>query len=139
MNPSLLSVDSSILIIYRCRVNTSSYTLPSLVYHSITSLKSLQIQPFCLKSRVATANAIHCVAASSIPDDNNHSPPPPMKLQRALGVDYGRKFVGLAVSTLGFAPRPLKPLPGRGYEAIMQLADEVLQAALAEGQSAAAV
>lgn len=31
----------------------------------------------------------------------------PKTLQRALGVDYGFRRIGLAVSTLGLAPRPL--------------------------------
>lgn len=37
---------------------------------------------------------------------------PAQHVQRALGLDYGRRVVGLAVSTLGLAPRPLDGLPG---------------------------
>lgn len=38
--------------------------------------------------------------------------PAALQVRRALGLDYGRRVVGLAVSTLGLAPRPLEGLPG---------------------------
>eukprot|EP00191_Tetraselmis_sp_GSL018_P019280 CAMPEP_0177592582 /NCGR_PEP_ID=MMETSP0419_2-20121207/8642_1 /TAXON_ID=582737 /ORGANISM="Tetraselmis sp., Strain GSL018" /LENGTH=171 /DNA_ID=CAMNT_0019083469 /DNA_START=443 /DNA_END=958 /DNA_ORIENTATION=+ len=44
--------------------------------------------------------------------------------RRALGVDYGRKFTGLAVSSGGFAPRELSPL--RTPRSLQQLAGEIV-------------
>ena len=64
---------------------------------------------------------------------NSAVPPPPPR--RALGVDYGRKQVGLAVSTLGLAPRPLTNLRGGGLEMLMVVAQGVLDAAVQEGRS----
>jgi len=58
--------------------------------------------------------------------------PPPQVLQRALGVDYGRRQIGLAVSTLGLAPRPLPFLPARGQDTVLMTAQSVVQTALAE-------
>jgi hypothetical protein len=62
-------------------------------------------------------------------------PPPPPPPRRALGVDYGRKQIGLAVSTMGLAPRPLSNLRGGGLAMLMQVAQGVVDAALAEGES----
>ncbi|KAL4520302.1 hypothetical protein Ndes2526B_g01172 [Nannochloris sp. 'desiccata'] len=59
-------------------------------------------------------------------------PPPPPAPRRALGVDYGRKFIGLAVSTLGLAPRPLMNMRGGGLEKLMELAHGIVDAAVAE-------
>jgi hypothetical protein len=52
---------------------------------------------------------------------------------KALGVDYGRKKVGLAVSTMGFAPRPLPALMRSGQETIAEVAQSVVQVAQKEG------
>lgn len=62
------------------------------------------------------------------------SPPPTAKrLQRALGVDYGRRQIGLAVSTLGLAPRPLPFIRGTGYLGMMDNAQAVVDAAVTQG------
>ncbi len=70
------------------------------------------------------------------------SPPPSSpahQVQRALGLDYGRRVVGLAVSTLGFAPRPLDGLPGCTVHEQMVLAASVLEIARREGCDAVVV
>lgn len=54
-------------------------------------------------------------------------------LSKALGVDYGRRLIGLAVSTLGLAPRPLPPVPGGRAEDVPRLAQEVVERARTEG------
>lgn len=56
----------------------------------------------------------------------------PPTVRKALGVDYGRRRIGLAVSTLGLAPRPLGTLPGGGYTEILRMATEVVDVALSE-------
>ncbi|KAL4435247.1 hypothetical protein ABPG77_001929 [Micractinium sp. CCAP 211/92] len=48
------------------------------------------------------------LVASSVSSEGR----PVQQVQRALGLDYGRRVVGLAVSTLGLAPRPLEGVPG---------------------------
>lgn len=53
---------------------------------------------------------------------------------RALGVDYGRRYIGLAVSSLGLAPRPLKNIAAGGYSEIMRMARDVVEAAVAESK-----
>jgi hypothetical protein len=59
----------------------------------------------------------------------------PSRPQRALGVDYGRRHIGLAVSTLGLAPRPLQSVSASGgVSEMMRWAQEVLDAAVAEGE-----
>jgi hypothetical protein len=77
-------------------------------------------------------SAATCSAA--LADDYLPSPPPPGP-QRALGVDYGRRQVGLAISTLGLAPRPLPFLRGAGYQGagFMETAQGVVDAAVAGG------
>jgi hypothetical protein len=61
-------------------------------------------------------------------------PPPPRRLpSRALGVDYGRRLIGLAVSTMGLAPRPLPPIPGGRAGDVAELAKLVIQKAQSEG------
>lgn len=67
------------------------------------------------------------------------SPSPAHQVQRALGLDYGRRVVGLAVSTLGFAPRPLDGLPGCTVHEQMALAATVLDIARREGCDAIVV
>ncbi|KAL6780042.1 hypothetical protein ACKKBF_B14650 [Auxenochlorella protothecoides x Auxenochlorella symbiontica] len=52
---------------------------------------------------------------------------------RSLGVDYGRRNLGLAVSTHGLAPRPLPPLSARGLAFIKQDATDVIAVARKEG------
>ena len=57
---------------------------------------------------------------------------PAHQVRRALGLDYGRRVVGLAVSTLGLAPRPLEGLPGPLAHEQLQLAAAVLAVAQRE-------
>ena len=64
---------------------------------------------------------------------------PAQSVQRALGLDYGRRVVGLAASTLGFAPRPLEGLPGCTVDTQAELAEEVLEVARREGCDAVVV
>ena len=54
------------------------------------------------------------------------------KVQRALGVDYGRKHIGVAVSTLGLAPRPLQYIKGGGIMEITRMAQDVVALACDE-------
>jgi hypothetical protein len=61
-------------------------------------------------------------------------PPPPPAPRRALGVDYGRKFIGLAVSTLGLAPRPIMNMRGGGLDMLMELAQGIVDTAIAESK-----
>jgi hypothetical protein len=71
---------------------------------------------------------------SSAPPPPPPRPPPPPAPRRALGVDYGRKFIGLAVSTLGLAPRPLVNMRGGGLDILMELAQGIIDAAVTEGK-----
>lgn len=64
---------------------------------------------------------------------------PARQVQRALGLDYGRRVVGLAVSTLGLAPRPLEGLPGCGLDGQVALAAAVLEIARRESCDAVVV
>lgn len=58
-----------------------------------------------------------------------------VRSRRALGVDYGSRSVGIAVTTLGLSPRPLTVLKQRGPNASLgapaysSLAEEVLHTA----------
>ena len=56
----------------------------------------------------------------------------PRHLVRALGVDYGRRNVGLAVSSLGLAPRTMPALPGRLQ--VLDGARDVVAAAQGAGE-----
>ena len=60
-------------------------------------------------------------------------------MQRALGLDYGRRVVGLAVSTLGLAPRPLEGLLGVAAHEQAALAASVLDVAQREACDAVVV
>ena len=61
---------------------------------------------------------------------------PPRPLGRALGVDYGRRGVGLAVSTLGLAPRPLMTLDPTAEGTMLELSRKVVDVAKTEGREA---
>lgn len=52
--------------------------------------------------------------------------------QRALGIDYGRQRIGVAISTLGLAPRPLSPLRGGGLDEVYAIAKQVIDLAASE-------
>jgi putative Holliday junction resolvase len=52
--------------------------------------------------------------------------------QRALGIDYGRQRIGVAISTLGLAPRPLSPLRGGGLDEVYAIAQQVIDLAASE-------
>lgn len=52
--------------------------------------------------------------------------------QRALGVDYGRRHIGVAVSTLGLAPRPMQFIRGGDITEIMRMAQDVVDVAISE-------
>lgn len=92
-----------------------------------------------------TAAAAAAWSDSASDDDTQpgSTPQPPSspahQVQRALGLDYGRRVVGLAVSTLGFAPRPLDGLPGCTVHEQMALAASVLEVARREGCDAIVV
>lgn len=111
------------------------------VLHITCSPVSLRRAPraaYILQPRIYTRHNCRapapCAAATS---PQAAPPPPPPPPRRALGVDYGRKCIGLAVSTMGLAPRPLSNLRGGGIQMLMQTAQGVVDAALAEGESAA--
>ena len=57
---------------------------------------------------------------------------PAKDVRRALGVDYGRRHIGVAVSTLGLAPRPLQFIRGGGIVELMRMAQDVVDVALSE-------
>lgn len=57
---------------------------------------------------------------------------PAKDVRRALGVDYGRRHIGVAVSTLGLAPRPLQFIRGGGIVELMRMAQDVVDVAVAE-------
>ena len=57
---------------------------------------------------------------------------PARDVRRALGVDYGRRHIGVAVSTLGLAPRPLQFIRGGGIVELMRMAQDVVDVALSE-------
>jgi hypothetical protein len=118
----------------------------------ITSLSCLLIKPFYNVKQPSTAsNRFTTIVSTTLrrriapfASNNENSspsspplpppPPPPPAPRRALGVDYGRKFIGLAVSTLGLAPRPLMNMRGGGLDMLMELAQGIVDAALTEGK-----
>jgi putative Holliday junction resolvase len=55
-----------------------------------------------------------------------------LKVQRALGIDYGRRHIGVAVSTMGLAPRPLTYIRGGGLLEIMRMSEDVVNVAVEE-------
>ena len=57
---------------------------------------------------------------------------PAKDVRRALGVDYGRKHIGVAVSTMGWAPRPLQFIRGGGIVELMRMAQDVVDVAMEE-------
>ncbi len=57
---------------------------------------------------------------------------PAKDVRRALGVDYGRVHIGVAVSNLGIAPRPLQFIRGGGIVELMRMANDVVDVAVAE-------
>lgn len=57
---------------------------------------------------------------------------PAKDVRRALGVDYGRRHIGVAVSNLGLAPRPLQFIRGGGIVELMRMAQDVVDVAVAE-------
>ena len=127
---------------------------PSPEYRLITSLSSLLNKHVYTLRHPNTANGTSTSIVSTrssrivVPFASNNenspssSPPPPpppppsppRAPQRALGVDYGRKHIGLAVSTLGLAPRPLMNMRGGGLDVLMQLAQGIVDAAVTEGK-----
>ena len=78
-------------------------------------------------------------AARSACSSAGGASPPARRVQRALGLDYGRRVVGLAVSTLGLAPRPLEGLPGVQAHEQLRLAADVLAVAQREACDAIVV
>lgn len=56
---------------------------------------------------------------------------PAKDVRRALGVDYGRVHIGVAVSNLGIAPRPLNFIRGGGIVELMRMANDVVDVAVA--------
>lgn len=116
-------------------------------YQLITSLSGLLNKHMSYIKQPNTANNIFKSFYLNLPtrrtvplaSNNGNSPPkppppPPPAPRRALGVDYGRKFIGLAVSTLGLAPRPLMNMRGGGLEKLMELAHGIVDAAVAESK-----
>lgn len=73
-----------------------------------------------------------------MPATNNKGKKPKFKflpakdVQRALGVDYGRRHIGVAVSNLGLAPRPLQFIRGGGIVELMRVAQDVVDVAVSE-------
>jgi len=55
-----------------------------------------------------------------------------LKVQRAVGIDYGRRHIGVAVSTMGLAPRPLQYIRGGGLLEIMRMSQDVVDVAVEE-------
>ncbi|KAI7836156.1 hypothetical protein COHA_009986 [Chlorella ohadii] len=116
--------------------------IPSCAAHTQLQRSDGRMRPPAAQRRLAAAAAW----SESDSDDGwqpGASPPPAssqaQQVQRALGLDYGRRVVGLAVSTLGFAPRPLDGLPGCTVHEQMVLAASVLEIARREGCDAVVV
>lgn len=76
--------------------------------------------------RPAAATAAVAANITNIPNQHLASP------QRALGIDYGRQRIGVAVSTLGLAPRPLSSLRGGGLDEVYDIAKRVVELAASE-------
>lgn len=70
-----------------------------------------------------------------IPSNNSFRQRQPIpSFTRALGVDYGSRQIGMAISTLGLAPRPLQHLQGaRNLVDMMSAAQDIVNLALSEG------
>ncbi len=71
-------------------------------------------------------------AAGSTERGRNFKFLPAKDVRRALGVDYGRVHIGVAVSNLGIAPRPLQFIRGGGIVELMRMANDVVDVAVAE-------
>ena len=137
------------MILKHCKM-TISFLLQSALYrqgcvsfpccslHSNSGLTGLQfrqdwhLQQLPYRSYKRPYSQLPSLALAAIVVASASPPPPPAR--RALGVDYGRKHIGLAVSTLGLAPRPMSNMRGGGLDMLMQMAQGVIDAALAEGK-----
>lgn len=86
-------------------------------------------------SSPSSSTASRSARSSSSSSSGAAARPPPVTVSRALGVDYGRRLIGLAVSTLGLAPRTLPPMPGGRASDVPELARQVVERARNEGES----
>jgi len=96
----------------------------SLALHSLHSYhiyKSLKLK----------SNIVRSIATSSEPSPPDQSLPP--QLQRPLGVDYGKKRIGLALSSLGIALRTLPPLQKAYTTPQSEIASQILEIAKIQG------
>lgn len=71
-------------------------------------------------------------ASATSESKKNYKFLPAKDVRRALGVDYGRVHIGVAVSNLGIAPRPLQFIRGGGIVELMRMANDVVDLAVAE-------
>jgi hypothetical protein len=106
---------------------------------SLTALRLTQPLPTYTRSHHVAARLptpawrVHIMAATGVEDTNSTKFGAP-SLRRALGIDYGRRQVGLAISTLGLAPRPLQFVNGaRNLSEMTAVAQEIANIAAAEG------
>jgi hypothetical protein len=115
-------------------------SLSCLLHGHVSNLKQLK-SPYKKSSTIYSTHSRSLQVPFASNNENSSAPPPPLPPRppppaprRALGVDYGRKFIGLAVSTLGLAPRPLMNMRGGGLDILMELAQGVIDVAVSEGK-----
>ncbi len=78
-------------------------------------------QPKQFNSTRDFLNSLRATTPPPSPIDTPTSTPTSRAIHRALGVDFGTRRTGIAVSALGLAPRPVEVLDSRGtYVALAQ-------------------
>lgn len=98
--------------------------LPSQPAHSRHTYKSF-------KHRLNTVQSI--ATNSSQESSPDHQSPSPSQLQRPLGIDYGKKRIGLALSSLGIALRTLPPLLKSYTTPQSEIALQIIEIAKTQG------
>lgn len=117
--------------LYMIRANTEhTYRINSAMH----LCKVLNLRTYCHNIPAARV-PIPVVRVSNRPIEQHQASERRPHIQRALGVDYGRRHIGLAVSTLGLAPRVLSPMPGGRASDVPRLAAEVIERATTEGET----
>ena len=105
--------------------------LPDDAHHAETTPRTHDELPEYLR-RVKWVPKNPPVSSASADTKRNFKFLPAKDVRRALGVDYGRVHIGVAVSNLGIAPRPLQFIRGGGIVELMRMANDVVDVAVAE-------